>query len=152
MKINYAVIYPNVKRQAPNPSDDERMIVGAMEVGCETWKTSAGMRHAMCETLFAGFGNHPGNEHDQMMMEGIEWDSGDPGVNRAHSYWQGAHVRSMSVGDLINIDPAGLNEYWICCSCGFTLLFPEQADAWLNYPRHFGCCGFELNKWLETQL
>jgi hypothetical protein len=149
MKVNFRLVYPSVSNGIH--SSPQRTIEGHLNIGCGgTWKTNTAMRHGFCELIFAGAGNHPGNEQDQ--MNGFEFDSGDRGINNVHRQWARAKVRSMSVGDLINLDPDGMNEWWICNSIGFVLLTAEQTQAWLSYPRAYGCCSFELNKWMESHF
>jgi len=146
-KIQIEVVYPRVERQFPNPSDDERQFFGEMTIGYETWKTSATIRKGFCEMIFAGCGNHPGLHDGQLDMA---FDAGDPGVNSVHHQWKEARIRSMSVGDLIHLDPAGLNEWWMCDAFGFVVLTKEEVDSWLAYPRQYGCCSFEVRKWKKA--
>lgn len=146
-KVQYTVVYPKVERKFPDPSDPERQFSGEANIGCDTWKSSAAMRHGFCEMIFAGAGNHPGIHDGEI---GMPFDSGDPGVNRVHGYWASARVRSMSIGDLINIDPKGLNEWWLCDSCGFVILSEDEVVSWLDFPREYGCCGFEVRKWKKA--
>ena len=139
MKVNYVIVLPAVQRQWPSPSDSERYIANHLNIGCNTWQTNTAMRKGFCERIFAGAGNHPGTQ-----AEGGTFD-----------WWRGERARSMSVGDLIHLDPKGLNEWWVCDSIGFILMTESQALAWLAWPgRKYGCCSFELSEWLDsvTQL
>lgn len=149
MQVQCYLIYPAVKRELPENSDIEKYIPIELNIGCDTWKTNTAMRKGFCELVFAGAGNHPGNESDQ--MAGYEFDSGDKGINNVHRQWALARTRSMSVGDILKIDIGEQDEYWLCDSVGFVLLTPDQAGSWLNYPRKYGCCSFELNQWLKKQ-
>jgi len=147
-EVHYRLIYPAVSRVPASNSDKQRVIDGHLTIGCASWHSNTAMRKGFCDLIFAGAGNHPGlwdgdTEH--------EFDAGDKGINKVHQRWQESKVRSMSVGDMVNLDPAGLNEFWICDSVGWVLLTPEQATSWLEFPREYGCCGFELSQWMDKQ-
>ena len=144
MKVKLFVHYPAVSRQFPDPSEDEHLMPVELNIGCSTWQENTAMRHGFCNLVYDGFGNHPGLYDG---MEGQPFDAGDQGINNVHRQWATYKTRSMSIGDIVNIDPNGLNEYWLCDSVGFTLLTEEQANSWLNYPRQYGCCSFELRQW-----
>ena len=149
MKVQFDLIYPSVNRQFPQPSDSEKHIPIVLNMGCELWKTNTAMRQGFCNLIFAGAGNHPGNDYDRQF--GAEFDAGDPGINNVHRQWAKAgRMRSMSVGDIVRIDPDNFNEYWVCDSLGWTLLSETEATDWLNFPRNYGCCGFELTEWMEN--
>ncbi len=135
-EVHYRLILPRVDRVPSVYAEKQRVIDGHLSVGCDTWKTNTAMRKAFCDTIFAGAGNHP-----YLKSEG----------GQCFDWWRTVKARSMSVGDVVNLDPAGLNEFWICDSVGWVLLTTEQAESWLNFPREYGCDMFELKKWLETQ-
>ena len=113
------------------------------------------MRKGFCDLLFAGCGNHPG------LWDGDpdhEFDAGDQGINNVHRQWAvaprpiewaAARTRSMSVGDVVCVDPAGLCEFWLCDSFGWILLTTKQAESWLKFPRRYGCCSSELKEWMD---
>jgi hypothetical protein len=145
MKVDYLIIYPAVSRSFP--SQDQRNFSGELNVGCTSWQANTAMRHGMCELLFAGCGNHPGND----LGPDFQFDSGDQGINNVHRQWETYKTRSMSIGDVICLDPNGLEEWWICDTCGFTLLTDEQVTSWLTFTRQYGCSFIELNDWLDTQ-
>jgi hypothetical protein len=149
-KIQITVVYPKVDRNFPDPSAAEQRFPIELNVGCDNWQNSAAIRNSFCELLFAGAGNAPSLYEAQSPF--TPFDSGDSGINNVHRQWATQHTRSMSVGDLIVIDPNGLNEWWLCDVVGFTLLTAEQVKSWLDYPRKYGCCSFELKKWLDLQL
>ena len=143
MKVNCVLVYPAFQHCAHCA---EQHIPIRLNIGCPEWQTNTAMRHGFCELIFAGAGNHPG------LWDGDpdhEFDAGDRGINNVHRQWAEARTRSASVGDLVNIDPAGLNEWWVCDVCGWTLLTTVQAKNWLEYPRQ-SCSSFELNKWLDS--
>lgn len=148
MKVQCVVILPGLDRaDVPAQYRSQRNIPVELNVGCEYWQSEASFREGLCDLLFAGFGNHPG------LWDGFEehrFDSGDEGINNVHRQWELAKTRSMSVGDVVVIDPDGLNEHWICEGCGWNRLTPEQAKSWLDYPRQYGCCGFEISAWRKS--
>lgn len=150
MKVDCVLVYPKLDIfEAPPAWRSTRSIPIELNIGCPDWQHNTAMRHGFCELIFAGAGNHPG------LWDGDpdhEFDAGDRGINNVHRQWAAARTRSASVGDLINIDPQGLNEWWVCDTCGWTLLTPDQAAQWLIYPRQYGCSSIELNKWMDTQL
>jgi hypothetical protein len=135
-EVHYRLIYPRVDRVPSAYSEKQRVIDGHLNIGCDSWKTNTAMRKGFCDTIFAGAGNHP-----HLKSEG----------GQQFDWWRTAKARSMSVGDVVNIDPAGLNEFWICESCGWILLTAEQATSWLEFPRKYGCDMFELREWFATQ-
>lgn len=147
MKVNCVLVYPKLDNfEAPLAWRSTRSIPIELNIGCPDWETNTAMRHGFCELIFAGAGNHPG------LWDGVEghpFESGDRGIDNVHRQWALARTRSASVGDLVNIDPDGLNEWWVCDSVGWVLLTPEQAESWLEYPRQYGCCSFELSEWME---
>ena len=129
------------------PRTVERRYPVSLNIGCDTWQTNTAMRYGFCELLFAGCGNHPG------LWDGDpnhEFDAGDKGINNVHRQWAEAKVRSMSVGDVVLIDWGGMNEYWVCDSCGWILLTPEQFESWRTFPRQYIGLSLDLNKWMET--
>lgn len=143
MKVNCVLIYPPVDGiQSPVSI---RHIPIELNIGCHKWQTNTAMRHGFCELVFAGAGNHPGLYDGGPNYYGF--DSGDAGINNVHGQWEVATARSMSVGDMLNIDPNGINEFWLCDSVGFVLLTEEQAWSWLNYPREFCCDSIALMNW-----
>jgi hypothetical protein len=147
-EVHYRLIYPRVDRVPSVHSEKQRVIDGHLNIGCSSWKTNTAMRKGFCDLLFAGCGNHPG------LWDGVEghpFDSGDQGINNVHRQWAVARTRSMSVGDVVCIDPAGLCEFWLCDSVGWVLLNSEQVKSWLQFPRKYGCCSFELSQWLKKQ-
>lgn len=129
-KVEFAVVYPKVERKSPNPSDQEQIFTNHLNIGCEGWKTSPAMRQGFCDRIFAGM---------------------NAGSQSEFPWFLKTRVRSMSVGDLVNIDPDGLNEWWVCDSCGWAILTDEQVDSWLAYPRQYGCCSFELADWMKDK-
>jgi hypothetical protein len=146
MKVDFEVIYPGVERSFPNPSALEKRFPVVLNIGCSGWKTNTTIRQGFCELLFNGFGNHPGNFDG---IPGQPFDSGDPGINNVHSQWAPLKTRSMSVGDLVVIKE--INETWLCDNCGWVLLTPEQVKSWLEYPRQYGCCSFEVSDWMKKE-
>jgi len=149
MKVKCFLTYPKVTRHFPGLSDPQRCIPIELNIMCDAWKQNTAMRQGFCELIFAGAGNHPGLWDG---YEGYPFDSGDAGINNVHRQWAAApQLRSMSVGDLINIDPPGLDEWWLCDSVGWILLTAEQAKSWLEYPRKYGCDSFELKEWMEKE-
>jgi len=155
MKVDFEVIYPGVKRSFPNPSATwhlEKRFSVVLNIGCSGWKTNTAIRQGFCELLFNGFGNHPGLS-DSVGYDPQGWqppfDSGDPGINNVHSQWAPLKTRSMSVGDLVVIKE--INETWLCDNCGWVLLTPEQVKSWLEYPRQYGCCSFEVSDWMKKE-
>lgn len=147
MKIEITVVYPEVKRQPPNPSEDEQHYSYDMNTGCKVWREQSDLRERLCDFLFAGCGKFPGLFDG---LEGQPFDAGDPVIDEIHNQWAQFKTRSMSVGDLICIDPTGLNEWWMCANVGWSKLTGEQVRSWLDYPRQYGCCSFEINEWLKT--
>ncbi len=147
MKVDLSVTYPKVTRQWPDPSEAETVFPIELNIGCPCWQENTAMRHGFCELLFAGCGNHPGLDDG---IEGAPFDSGDRGINNVHRQWAPVKTRSMCIGDLINIDPNGLDEFWLCDSAGFVLLTQEQAVSWLDFPRQYGCQGFEVREWKKA--
>lgn len=136
------MIYPAVNRQAPNPSDPERGFYGALSLPNDVTP-----REEVCDILFAGFGNHPGNEMD-MGRPGYRFTTGNPSIDSAHLRWQMARARSMSVGDVVNFENSNL--YYICDSSGWYIVNKELATSWLKFPRQYGCCSFELRQWKQA--
>ena len=149
MKVHIDLIYPAVNRTQPHPSFSEKRIPIVLNIGCNSWQENTAMRQGFCNTIFAGAGNHPGNDDGQF---GAPFDAGDPGINNVHGQWVKYRTRSMSVGDVVCIDPDGAREFWICDSVGWDLLTEEQANSWLKFPRSYGCCSFEVNDWMTAEL
>ena len=103
-------------------------------------------REEVCDILFAGFGNHPGNEQD-LGFPGYQFTTGNETIDSAHRRWAIAKTRSMSVGDMVNFENSDV--YYICDSCGWLPVRKELADKWLAFPREYGCCSFELRKFKQ---
>lgn len=146
MKVELEVLYPAVNRPWPNPSDTERRFPVVLDVGCSTWKTNTARRQGFCDFLFAGCGNDPG------LFDGVvgqPFNAVDQRYVNIHKQWATQRTRSMSVGDVVIIKE--LNEAWVCDSCGWALLTPEQVESWLKYPRKYGCCFLELSDWMNQE-
>lgn len=143
MKVDYQIVYPASGAEFPSRPIPQKVMEGYLVVGCSEWMTNETFRRGFCDLIFAGCGNHPGNEPDQSF--GAEYDSGDPGINRVHRQWEPYRTRSMSVGDLVRI--VAINEWWLCDVIGWVKLTKEQADSWRSFPRQFAFGGGELRHW-----
>lgn len=120
-QVPFRVFYPEVKRVAPNPSDEQREFANFLNIGCDKYKTDKEYLYGFCETLFAGMNHGSGQE--------FPW-------------FQEARCRSMSVGDVVFFPETG--NYFVCDSCGWAEITQEEFDAWMAYDRQYGCCGFEF--------
>jgi len=147
-KVEYLVVYPRVDRPDNCYVDPERTIRGNLNICCDSWKTNTAIRMGFCDLIYAGFGNHPGLHDGNPNMP---FDSGDAGVNHAHDFWAKARIRSMSIGDLICIDPHGMSEWWLCDNVGFVILSDDEVTSWLNFPRKYGCDMFEVKQWMKEE-
>ncbi len=127
--ITYTVIYPAVNHD--NPTNDPYITsVGKQR----SFKHSIDCLHSeVLETLFAGMNGGSGAE--------FPW-------------FLGAQARSMSVGDVVKLelDVKIDDEWFICDSFGWLPVTPVQAQSWLDFPRKYGCCSFELSKWKLATL
>lgn len=148
MKVETIVIYP--------PTFGAQYRIPAcqfsvdLNIGCSTWQEEESygtdeIRKGFCDLLFAGCGNHPGDEAAE--IEFGEFDSGDPGINRVHEQWAKQRIRSMSVGDVVVIDPHRNPSYFICDASGWLNVSSYQAISWLLYPRQYFGASHELREW-----
>lgn len=150
MKVITSVIYPEVFGERHVP--ETRFFIN-LNIGCESWKTDEEMQKGLCDLLFAGCGNHPGNEWEREWNLGFTpaFDSGDPGINNVHHQWETQKTRSMSVGDMVLIDPKGIAQWFICDSIGWLPVSTKEATSWMIHRRQYGCCSFELNEWKKRK-
>lgn len=137
IRLSYSVTYPEVKR-LEHP-ENEREIRGSVRLESDSIP-----REQVCDMLFAGFGNHPGNDYERQGTD-IPWTAGNWSIDLVHYRWQKAQVRSMSVGDVIHFENSKV--YYICDSCGWLPVSFDLAQSWLKFPRQYGCCSFELKQW-----
>ncbi len=137
IRLNYLVIYPKVASAAC--SEPEHSFGGWINTDGDSTKDQL----KACDALFDGFGNHPGNDGDVYVFR-----SGNDNVDKAHARWEIAQTRSMSVGDVVTF-PSIPDTYFICDSIGWLTVNKTLADKWLAYPREYGCCSFELEKFLK---
>lgn len=146
MKVTTSVIYPEVFGERYTP---ERRFTIDLNIKCEAWRADVKMQKGLCEMLFAGCGNHPGNEWEMEWNPGFtpKFDSGDNGINNVHYQWEKQETRSMSVGDLVLIDPRGIAQWFVCDSAGWLPLSTKEATSWMMHRRKYGGCSFELNEW-----
>jgi hypothetical protein len=127
IRLNYTVIYPEVTRKWPDPSDPRREFRDYLEVVPLERGGTPVSEETLCDVIFAG-------------MNG--------GSCQDFPWWEEAHVRSMSVGDVICFDNS--DRFYICDSVGWLPVDKSQLDSWLSFPREYGCCSFELSKWKKT--
>ncbi len=140
--LRYNVTYPKVDRlEYP---EGERTFRGSIHLDNDPI-----VRDSICDLLFAGFGNHPGNEQD-MGFSDYKFTTGNPVIDRIHQHWAIVHARSMSVGDVVHFDDS--DTYYICDSSGWLPVNEVTAKSWLNFPREYGCCSFELKKFKKLYL
>ncbi len=141
INLRYSVTYPKVARASyPEPEREYR--------GSVPLSNDSVPREKVCDVLFAGFGNHPGNEQD-LGFPGYVFTTGNGSIDFVHQRWVIARTRSMSVGDVVNFENSDI--YYICDSCGWFSVFKDQARRWLDFPRQYGCCSFELKQWKKAE-
>jgi hypothetical protein len=137
--LRYSVTYPKVGRL----EHPERELRGLITV-----KDDVTSREDVCSILFAGFGNHTGNERD-WDFPGFVFTTGDDSTDMAHRRWEVAGVRSMSVGDVVTFENSETS--YICDCCGWMAVPKVQARRRLDFPRQYGCCSFELRQWKKAE-
>ena len=131
--IDYTVIYPAV--QHDNPSNDPKI-------------AEYGKQRSFMNVVLPGRHNH---DHLERIFAGMNGGSGSE-----FPWFLQAHVRSMSVGDVVvlyKVDPKSdrfLGTWFICDSCGWLEVNVTQAQSWLDFPRKYGCCSFELRQWQKS--
>jgi len=144
INLRYTVIYPQVNYSNPgNDPEITRYGRGHCLVGMITLNSDSIPREEVCDILFAGFGNHPGNE-----QAGYRFTTGNRFMDTAHLRWATAKVRSMSIGDVVHFENSNL--YYICDSCGWMVVNKEHADSWLAFERKHGCDSFDLKQWKKS--
>jgi len=125
--IPFRVFYPKVDRTFPAPSDDQKEFASFLTFAGKRVETTEADRQGFCDWIFAGMGNSPHTE------DAFSWFRND---------------RSMSVGDVVFLPES--NEWFICDNCGWLVVTEREATLWLNHPRKYGCCMFELSEWKRT--
>jgi hypothetical protein len=148
INLRYSVTYPKVNYS--NPGNDPTITRYGQEKemrGMLALPNDSLPREDVCDILFAGFGNHPGNEQDYGSL-GYRFTTGDKAIDMAHLRWAMAQVRSMSVGDIVNFENSNL--YYICGPVGWIVVDKVNTDSWRNWPREHGCDLFEVRQWMKA--